>query len=394
MKSVRWQGLLLRSERIRQNKGQKEICIGICVPSYLSKIERGWSEPTEEMLAELFERLGIRYETDWEYLSSQNKKMDEFFQKMLYGFEREQLVRELMKEESRLLYSPLRIQYLLMKGLAGDKSVLELLQEICYGMNKKQEAFYNIFVGNCAQSAKEQLECYQKANDILHHSYTMLLLAYAHIYNSEYTAVHNLESRLVTAALEEGNVYTIAEYYLANGTAYGSLDMDEMMISYYNRSLRMFENTGWKHALDNVCYNIGSVYLSQKRFLEAREYLERVGEESFGIWHKRALLAIRSKEVKEGKLCLEQMKKYLKDEKTELLQLLYEEACMEQERDFLQNPKYERLLDRLIVALKKYAHFGYLYFFKDVITQAYIGQRKYKKALEFQTEISYKIVNR
>ena len=37
--------MILRAERIRQGKGQKEVCYGICVVSYLSKIERGSAEP-------------------------------------------------------------------------------------------------------------------------------------------------------------------------------------------------------------------------------------------------------------------------------------------------------------------------------------------------------------
>ena len=41
MSNKKIQGALLRIERLRQNKGQKEICFGICVPSYLSKIEHG-----------------------------------------------------------------------------------------------------------------------------------------------------------------------------------------------------------------------------------------------------------------------------------------------------------------------------------------------------------------
>ena len=38
-------GMILRAERNRQGKGQKEVCYGICVVSYLSKIERGSAEP-------------------------------------------------------------------------------------------------------------------------------------------------------------------------------------------------------------------------------------------------------------------------------------------------------------------------------------------------------------
>ena len=41
-------GTLLKLERTKQNKGQKEVCYGICVPSYLSKIEHGSVTPDEE----------------------------------------------------------------------------------------------------------------------------------------------------------------------------------------------------------------------------------------------------------------------------------------------------------------------------------------------------------
>ena len=43
-------GMILRAERIRQGKGQKEVCYGICVVSYLSKIERGSAEPDMAIL--------------------------------------------------------------------------------------------------------------------------------------------------------------------------------------------------------------------------------------------------------------------------------------------------------------------------------------------------------
>ena len=57
-------GMILRAERIRQGKGQKEVCYGICVVSYLSKIERGSAEPDMAILKQLFARLEINYETD------------------------------------------------------------------------------------------------------------------------------------------------------------------------------------------------------------------------------------------------------------------------------------------------------------------------------------------
>lgn len=72
--------------------------------------------------------------------------------------------------------------------------------------------------------------------------------------------------------------------------------------------------------------------------------------------------------------------------------LRYQEACMECERDFLDQPEYLELLEKLIASIKKNYPFGHLYFYKDVVVEAYKRQRKYKKALEFEEEISCEVV--
>ena len=57
-------GVLIRLERIRQNRDQREVSHGICVPSYLCKIEKGQLCPDEEIVEKLLKKLGIIYEKD------------------------------------------------------------------------------------------------------------------------------------------------------------------------------------------------------------------------------------------------------------------------------------------------------------------------------------------
>ena len=64
---------------------------------------------------------------------------------------------------------------------------------------------------------------------------------------------------------------------------------------------------------------------------------------------------------------------------------------MECEPGFSEKPEYLVLLEELLLALRKERHFGFLYQHKNVVMEAYTRQRKYKKALEFQNEISCKI---
>ncbi|MGN1073415.1 MAG: helix-turn-helix domain-containing protein, partial [Eubacteriales bacterium] len=57
-------GAVIRRERLRRSWSQEGLCRGICVVSYLSKIEQGKTEASPEVLRLLFERLGVPWYDD------------------------------------------------------------------------------------------------------------------------------------------------------------------------------------------------------------------------------------------------------------------------------------------------------------------------------------------
>ena len=65
---------------------------------------------------------------------------------------------------------------------------------------------------------------------------------------------------------------------------------------------------------------------------------------------------------------------------------------MPSNRDLPALPAYLELLERLIQALKQDCHFGHLYFYRDRMLEARTRQRKYKRALEFEGEISSMVI--
>ena len=83
-------------------------------------------------------------------------------------------------------------------------------------------------------------------------------------------------------ALQEGNLFSLADYYMVKGTAYGCLDMDEMMMDYYGRVISLLENTGWRERLVDIYYNIGATLISLKNYNVALTYLGKA-EVEFGI---------------------------------------------------------------------------------------------------------------
>lgn len=237
----------------------------------------------------------------------------------------------------------------------------------------------------------------KRACEGLHNTLGLRELIYGYYDVEEYNEIHQLEQRFTAMALEEGNVYALADYYFMNATAYACVNMEEMMKNYYERARHLLQNTGWwEEMADDWNYNMGATYLELEKYNLALDYLNQVTEEHFLLWHKKALLHVRMGNIAEAQPFLHKMEEYLKAEKEVRRSdsLMYEELKMECEPGFSEKPEYLVLLEELLLALRKERHFGFLYQYKNVVMEAYTRQRKYKKALEFQNEISCKIQKR
>lgn len=391
MKNNRIAGALLRIERLRQNKGQKEVCFGICVPSYLSKIEHGTVNPDETIVKQLFSKMNITYYCDEVVMKKLQKKIEQYFYHLNYSYNTKEVYEELMQHKQILEYSELVIDWLLVKGFEGE-DVLGELKNLEEYMEREQKAyFYLVCFKNRPDSHEAENWC-TLAAQILNNSFSYAKLLMCYFRWDNYTAIHQLENRITAIALDEGNTYYLANYYFMKGSAYACLNMDVLMMSCYRKSIHFLQNTGWVEELSDFYYNIGATYIALKKYEEAITYLEKA-RECVLTFHKLALSYIRMGNVEKGKEFLNRMKEEIEqecpDDETELLR--YQEACMECETDFLENTEYMELLEKLIISLKKKYTFGHLYFYKDVIIETYKRQRKYKKALEFEERISLKI---
>ena len=396
-------GTLLKMERLRQNKEQKEVCLGICVPSYLSKIEHGTVCPDDKILAELFERLGILYEEDKEALFGYQKLIEKYFYLMNYRLDTKAVYQELKAKEEKLRYSAYAIDWLLIKSFENEEiDSMALLKELKEHMTAEQKAYYELLCSWRIEDSEERVRLCQDACAILNNSYAMLWLCDAYLLQGNYAAIHAMEQRIVAAAVEEGNTAELAGCFFLMGDTYACLNMEEMMMLYYERGIRLLQNTGWQNMLCVVYYNIGAVYISLKKYEPALEYLEKAqlqekedGEEpDIDILHKKAIACLRMGKKEEAQKFLTELKEALFSEEkpSEVDILKYEEAVMECRDGFFDDPAYLQLLEKLIEKIRKERHFGHLYFYRDVVIEAYKRQRKYKKALEFEEQISSNII--
>ena len=75
-------GILIRKERLKQNLSQEGLCKGICVVSYVSKIEKGQADASPEIISALLQRLGISYETDPSFLKQAQTLIGQRYEKL------------------------------------------------------------------------------------------------------------------------------------------------------------------------------------------------------------------------------------------------------------------------------------------------------------------------
>lgn len=101
-------GFIIRRERMRRDWSQDGLCRGICAASYLSKIEQGRVEASEDILRLLYERLELPWYGGESALPALSERIDELYE-LAYSGEFEVLsekISALAPEKAALLQSP------------------------------------------------------------------------------------------------------------------------------------------------------------------------------------------------------------------------------------------------------------------------------------------------
>lgn len=386
-------GALLKGERIRQKKSQKELCYGICVPSYLCKIENGSANPDAQMWQKLFQKLNLTFE--WEQPSTIlfQKKIEEYFHAIKFHCERNELYMELNEWNEQMRFSELVVDWLIIR-IDQDEDEWDLLEELAPVMTMKQRALFTIMKYSKEKLSDTEIAQYIQMCELLDESFALNLLCLKHLHRGEYAAIHRMEGKIVARALCEGNLYQLADYYITNGSAYACINQMEMMMDYYKRAIGLLEHTEWKENLTGVYYNMGASYVSVGEYQKGIEYLSIAKEQyrmnDFMLQHKMALAYVRLNDYQMAQIFLEKMKSqlanlsYLRNAD----HLKYQEVCMEMEEGFQLKPEYLTLMEELVDAVERDYHVGHLVFYKDLAMETYCIHRKYKKALELDRKIS------
>ncbi|ABS20867.1 tetratricopeptide repeat protein [Bacillus cytotoxicus] len=359
-------------KRLQQKMTQEELCQGICSVSYLSKIENGKIEASEEILQLLCTRLEIAVSDLRDVEEEVKDKLDEWLNALVHldKPQVERIYKELQEEMNQVLdfeiinyYKLLYTRYLIMKrDLPALEEELEELKKVY----KKYSPFQKL------------LYTYSRA----------LMYFMKHRYKDSLECLVQTE----LMAKEQGYYETGIYYNLA--LVYSYLELDYMAIYFANIALEGFRSEYKFRNVINCQLIIAFSYIRKKQYDEALEMYNNISREAISFADKDVITSIvlnnlgylyyHKKEYKKAKEYYLQCLQYKKEKKEE--DLNYIDAVYEISLQCVQLQEFEEArewIDKgIIVAKKDERYKGMLYLLLILQYKYFEKKEAYKRFLE------------
>ena len=284
-------GALIRRQRIRQNWSQEGLCSGICAVSYLSKIEQGKVQAGEDILLPLLERLGVRYETDPDFLARAGALIDRLYEDVYDGLSLvdsapvEGRLAELKEEREQLLASPYMLDVLLLEGLLLWRTPDAALGEFVSCMTGRQYELHLLLslLGGNDRAGEELL----RLNPCGFFTCQVGVRRYWEGRNMESA---ELLGRAYLLAAQEGRAHLmlIAKVYLGNCCC--DTGWLELMEEHYRAARKLGQALGDQGALlSDIDYNEATSYLEWGMAEKGLAMLEGLERDDALYFHKLAI---------------------------------------------------------------------------------------------------------
>lgn len=272
-------GSIIKINRMNQNMSQQALSEGICVPSYLSKIENGEVVPSLEMIRLIFQELCIVYLDDIHFIKETRYQLDSFFEELnLNGFIKSgEIFKQLEQNEVQLIHSPLIIDYYLAKlafycgtneqeRYLSAKKTIQYVEGLLNGVQKHRFHFY------------EAINLYIKEKNFISAKEKLLL---------------------AKQSMETGHLY----YFLANveyklGSYYGAVIYAEKALHYYLEEVNII-NVSLTHQFQGLLiYQLGTKELYESYFEKAITYAKKIKRNDILLSTQMLYAYIQMKEQK------------------------------------------------------------------------------------------------
>ena len=281
-------GSIIKFNRINQNMSQKALSKGICVASYLSRIESGDLIPSEEVISIIFTRLGLSFNDSEEFLEKGIASLKLFFDKLHFNeFDlTNKLFNELESQENDYITSPLVIDYFLAKlarycstpnreKFESSKSLLHSSFEL---LSPQQKFLYNFYVGvdelNLSQDKSIGKNLIEQALNYKDNGHCYFWLSYAYRIENNPIKSYDCIKKALDLYVSEGNIISIMSCYEKIAEVHFMLDNYSDAIEYLKISLSIAEKLNNKYFIEHLNSIISWAYYRLKDCSTSLTYLK------------------------------------------------------------------------------------------------------------------------
>lgn len=374
-------GVLIRKERLKRNVSQEGLCRGICVVSYLSKIEQGQVQAGEEIIKGLLKRLGIFWIADEAFLNEAEREIDVLYEKLYERALQPEDIEELTANSNRLMSSACMLDIMLFREVL--RLGKEELNEYLSCMNRRQYELYLYWDGVQNDGSLEKL---LKLNP---NAFYLTEAGVKKWKQGNYLESVELLTRAYAVSSEEGSIQNMLQSKLILGNCYSSMNHQDLMMKNYMTAKRIAQAIGQEGSVEDIYYNIASTLLEWDRTQEAEVYFLKCSRYDVLYYHKYAICMEELGELDKAKKALEQGKELMVTEQAQKTRIMYEVVEYRLTHpDYLREGAYEHLLRACMQKLGEDWHRGFVQFHRKYLIEILKVQRKYKEIYQWMKDNS------
>lgn len=380
-------GFIIRRERMRRDWSQDGLCRGICAASYLSKIEQGRVEASEDILRLLYERLELPWYGGESALPALSERIDELYE-LAYSGEFEVLrekISALAPQRDALLQSP----------AAPDIAVLEAAANWRGGTDAGVDAGMEQYLSPRGLALLRLMQDRDAEAAAICPSALCSYWAGVAQYESgrSYTAaVENLQRAYSLAAGEgRARLMMLSRAYIGNCYC-NQLDVENME-AHYTVAERLATALHDAGMLASIRYNRAATALETGDFEGAYKYFSAVREPRLMDLHKLAICCEKLGRREEALAALDAAEAteetYIPAELAGAMLRLV--RCRLENPDYLHDADYGAALLDCFERCRRELPIGYAGFHLPWLLEWYTANRQYKLAYELMNEFPIKL---
>ncbi len=378
-------GRLIRFHRIKKGYSQEYLAHGICVVSYLSKIENGNVDAAEEIKNAILKKLDVKYENNDYHKQLLDNYFNEHFIKMKENRYREELIslKDDIYQSVLVLYYRLFELYEFWQSREDEQAykIFVELTKMQKAMSEHEQFYFYLVAIKFSQDITNAENYFKKAYSIYDVSPIYSVMANRFIEEGYLQKAIDVAQKGYSKASEEGYVLTMFSLSLSIANSYSGLSNKELMEKYYNRTANLAKVIEGTNGI--IEYNLGASLIEHKKYEEAQKYLLMALNNcsnhvnKFYIYHKLAWINIEMDDMTQTEIYINHLMEIASSNKLNNTEtMLYEILVAYHKNDESLQIKLERLIQ------DKNVFEGFRRFHMNVLSDIYTKKRKYKEAYE------------